>query len=117
MKFMLFVCADRAFFDRERDAPESDRPDEPMPWVDELDAAGIRLDGDELSPYYNATTVRVRGGEVLLGDGPFAETKEVIAGYDIIDCADLDEAIAIAARHPVAAGGVIEIRPFRPSQG
>ena len=116
MKFMLFVCVDRAEYDRavyDREPKRAGEPDEPMPWADELDAAGIRLDGDELRPYHDATTVRVRGGEVLLGDGPFAETKEVIAGYDILDCANLDEAVAIAARHPVAQGGVIEIRPFR----
>lgn len=109
MKFMLFVCVDRAAYD----SPEPVEPDGPMPWADELDAAGIRLDGDELSPYHSATTVRVRGGEVLLADGPFAETKEVIAGYDIIDCADIKEAIEIAARHPVAENGLIEIRPYR----
>jgi hypothetical protein len=108
MKFMLFVCVDRAAYDN---APNN--PNEPVPWADELDEAGIRLDGDELRPYTAAKTVRVRDGEVLLGDGPFAETKEVIAGYDIIDCKDLDEAVAIAARHPVAQGGVIEVRPFR----
>ncbi|HEV2634647.1 MAG TPA: YciI family protein [Actinocrinis sp.] len=114
MKFMLFVCVDRDSYDRETDEERTD-PDkrEPMPWVDELDAAGIRLDGDELRPFYDATTVRVRDGEVLLGDGPFAETKEVIAGYDIIECADLDEAVAIAARHPVSQFGVIEVRPYR----
>jgi hypothetical protein len=111
MKFMLFVCVDRAVYDREPRKPVD--PDEPMPWADELDAAGIRLHGDELTPYTDATTVRVRGGEVMLGDGPFAETKEVVAGYDIIECADVKEAIAIAARHPVAQRGVIEIRPFR----
>jgi hypothetical protein len=111
MKFMLFVCVDKAVYDREPQVPVE--PDEPMPWADELDAAGIRLHGDELRPYGDATTVRVRGGEVLLADGPFAETKEVIAGYDIIDCADEKEAIEIAARHPVALTGRIEIRPFR----
>jgi len=109
MKFMLFVCVDAAVIDNLPDEPDFD---EPMPWVDELDAAGIRLDGDQLRPPRDATTVRVRGGEVLLSDGPFAETKEVIIGYDVIECADLDEAIAIAARHPVAQGGLIEIRPF-----
>jgi hypothetical protein len=108
---MLFVCVDKAVYDREPQVPVE--PDEPMPWADELDAAGIRLHGDELRPYRDATTVRVRGGEVLLADGPFAETKEVIAGYDIIDCADEKEAIEIAARHPVALTGRIEIRPFR----
>lgn len=111
MKFMLFVCVDKAVYDRVPEVPAE--PDEPMPWADELDAAGIRLHGDELRPYRDATTVRVRGGEVLLADGPFAETKEVIAGYDIIDCADEKEAIEIAARHPVALTGRIEIRPFR----
>src|SRR5215217_6041316 len=108
MKFMLFVCIDPAIYDK-RPADLADS-DEPFPWVEELDAAGIRLDGDELRPYTDAKTVRVRDGRTLVVDGPFAETKEVIAGYDIIDCADLDEAIAIAARHPVAEGGSIEIR-------
>ena len=48
---------------------------------------------------------------MLLADGPFAETKEQIAGFDVIECADLDEAIEVAAKHPVAAGGLIEVRP------
>jgi hypothetical protein len=60
----------------------------------------------------DATTVRVRDAEVLLSDGPFAESKEQIAGFDIIECADLDEAIEVAAKHPVAAFGSIEVRPF-----
>jgi hypothetical protein len=111
MKFMLFVCADRAHYEGEPRTPRE--PGEPMPWADELDAAGIRLDGDELSPFQQAKTVRVRGGEVVLADGPFAETKEVIAGYDILECEDLDEAVAIAARHPVSQFGAIEIRPYR----
>jgi hypothetical protein len=71
-----------------------------------------RLDGDRLRPPSDATTVRVRRGEVLLTDGPFAETREVIGGYDLIDCADLDEAVAVAAKHPMARAGMIEIRPL-----
>jgi hypothetical protein len=110
MKFMLFVCADGAVVDNLPDVPPDS--DEPMPWADELDAAGIRLDGDQLRPPRDATTVRVLGGVVLLRDGRFAETMEVIIGYDVIDCADLDEAIKIAAQHPVVQGGLIEIRPF-----
>jgi hypothetical protein len=55
-----------------------------------------------LAPPSAATTVRVRGGEVLLSDGPFAETKEVIVGFDILECADLDEAIEVARGHPMA---------------
>ena len=67
-----------------------------------MDRRGIRLQGNQLRPVSDATTVSVRGGEVLIADGPFAETKEQIAGYDIIDCADLDEAIEVASKHPVA---------------
>jgi hypothetical protein len=81
-------------------------------WVEEMTRRGIRLAGQRLRPVSDATTVQVRGGEVMIADGPFAETKEQIAGYDIIDCADLDEAIEVASRHPVAAFGKIEVRPF-----
>jgi hypothetical protein len=56
--------------------------------------------------------VRVRESEVLLADGPFAETKEQVAGFDIIECADLDQALEVAAKHPVAKFGTIEVRPF-----
>jgi hypothetical protein len=65
-----------------------------------------------LRPAEDATTVRVREEEVLLSDGPFAETKEQIAGYDIIECENLDEAIEVASRHPVARFGSIEVRPL-----
>ena len=56
--------------------------------------------------------MKVRRGELLTMDGPFAETKELIAGYDILDCADLDEAVEIASKHPVAKFGTIEVREF-----
>ncbi|WP_211241110.1 YciI family protein [Pseudonocardia spinosispora] len=72
-----------------------------------------RLHGSEMRPISDATTVRTRGGEVLLSSGPFAETSEHIAGYDLIECADLDEAMEIAAAHPVAHFGSVEIRPLR----
>jgi len=62
----------------------------------------------------DATIVRLRDKEVLIADGPFAETKEQIAGYDILECADLDEAIEVASKHPVAKFGVVEVRPFWP---
>jgi hypothetical protein len=81
-------------------------------WVEEMDRRGIRLQGNQLRLVSDATTVSVRGGEVLIADGPFAETKDQIAGYDIIDCADLDEAIEVASKHPVATFGKIEVRPF-----
>src|SRR5215210_8679843 len=65
-----------------------------------------------LRPASDATTVRVRGEEVLLSDGPFAETREQMGGYDLIECENLDDAIEIASRHPVAKSGAIEVRPL-----
>jgi hypothetical protein len=58
-----------------------------------MDGRGLRVQGQELAGVEDATTIRLRGGEVVIADGPFAETKELIAGFDILDCADLDEAI------------------------
>ena len=76
-----------------------------------LEGTGEFVDGQALSP--EGTFVRYDGeGRPPVTDGPFAETKDQIAGYDVIDCADLDEAIDIAGRHPVAGWGTIEIRPF-----
>ena len=73
---------------------------------------GVLVEGNRLRPVADATSVRMRDGEVIVLDGPFAETKEQIAGFDIIDCADLDEAMEIAAKHPTARLGTIEVRPF-----
>ena len=106
MKYMMLVCTDTA--------PDTDKSDEPdiFAWVAENDARGRRLDGHELGPTSAATTVRVRNGELLISDGPFAETKELIVGYDLLECADLDEAIEVARTHPMARGGRLELRPF-----
>jgi hypothetical protein len=94
-------------------APESDEPCW-MPWYKEMTARGVVLmNGAQLQPASTATTVAVSEGEVLLSDGPFAETKEQIVGFDVIDVADLDEAVHVASRHPVALhGGRIEVRPI-----
>jgi hypothetical protein len=71
------------------------------------------IDGAGLKPVVTATTVRVQGGETLVTDGPFANTKEVFGGYYVVDADDLDAAIAVAARIPAARmGGSVEIRPF-----
>jgi hypothetical protein len=89
-----------------------------MPWVREMATRDdvVLHDGARLRPTATATTVSVRDdGEVLLSDGPFAETKEQILGYHVIECADLDEAVYVASRHPGAErGGRIEIRPVLP---
>ncbi|MFF2274247.1 YciI family protein [Agromyces sp. NPDC058126] len=81
-------------------------------WVDEVVARGVSEFGERLRPEQDATTVRVRGGELLVSDGPFTESKESIGGFDVIDARDLDEAIEIASRHPVASFGRVEVRPF-----
>jgi hypothetical protein len=75
---------------------------------------GIRISGNRLTGADQAITVRKRNDKVLKTDGPFAETKEWIAGFDVIECASLDEAIEVAAKHPMARFGKIEIRPFWP---
>ena len=109
MQYLLFI----------NNSPDIDAslPPEPEPmdiedWVDQMDARGVRKFGDRLQSAADATTVRVRKGELLVTDGPFVEGKDYIAGIDIIDCADLDEAIEIARLHPMATAGNIEIRPF-----
>ena len=75
-------------------------------------ASGVLRGGGALEPVAMATTVRVRGGETVVTDGPFAETKEQLGGYYLIECDDLDAAIDIAARVPGAVNGSIEIRPI-----
>jgi hypothetical protein len=114
MRYLLLICG-------------QPRPETPEPTPPPTQAAGDgeedidiwlknvgerRLLGSELRPAHSATTVRVRGGERLFSDGPFAETKEQILGFDLIECEGLDEALEIAATHPVAAFGSVEVRPL-----
>jgi len=80
-------------------------------FTDDVTERGFMRAGDALEPTATATTVRVREGRTLISDGPFAETKEALGGYYLVDCPDLDTAIELAARIPGAARGSIEIRP------
>jgi hypothetical protein len=80
-------------------------------FTEEVKAAGAFVGGEGLQPTATATTVRVRDGEPLLTDGPFAETREQLGGYYLLDCADLDEANHWAAKIPGAASGCVEVRP------
>ena len=77
-----------------------------------VSAAPESYGGAQLQPAEQAKTLRLRGGELLVTDGPFAETKEAVGGFDIIECGSLDEAVEIAAGHPVAQLGTIEVRPL-----
>ena len=109
MKYLMFVATDP-------DSPTEIDETGTLPieqWVERHDAAGTRLLGDRLRPAEQAVVVRRRGGKVSVTEGPFAETNEWIVGFDILECADLDEAIAVAAAHPMAAAGRLELRAFR----
>ncbi|EME53144.1 YciI family protein [Amycolatopsis decaplanina] len=112
MRYMLLICGSPF--------PGADDCEDPLDektqaWVDEMTARGVRLSGSRLRSAATATTVRHRDGELLVSDGPFAETKEQILGYDLIECADLDEAIEVVSKHPVAKFATIEIRPIWPT--
>jgi hypothetical protein len=80
-------------------------------YTEQLRAAGAFVDGAPLAPATSATTVRLRDGQRLVTDGPFAETKEYLGGYYLLDCPNLDRALELAAACPGAAYGSIEIRP------
>jgi hypothetical protein len=118
MQYLLLICGQPR---PESALPESGPPESGPPapadggqaidsWL--KDVGERRLLGSELRPAASATTVRVRDGERLLSDGPFAETKEQILGFDLVECTNLDEALEIAATHPVAAFGSVEVRPL-----
>ncbi|MGW3103908.1 YciI family protein [Streptomyces sp. NPDC001100] len=109
MKYMLLVCGD--------DTADASGMAPVEPWVEELGDRGVRLHGHRLALPADAVTVRVRGGEVLRTDGPFAETKEYVAGFDILECDTLEEAVEAAGKHPVATIGAMEVRPFWPMDG
>ncbi|WP_430787275.1 YciI family protein [Actinoplanes sp. G11-F43] len=109
MRYLMLVCVDPDFTPGDDDgAPDVDD------WAGEMDGRGIRLMGDRTRPDSAATTVRVRNRQVLVTDGPYTETKDVIAGFDVLDCEDLDQAIEVASQHPMAWNGVIELRPVWP---
>ena len=74
-------------------------------------AAGVVVDGNELRPTADATTVRIRDAQIAVTDGPYAETKEALGGYYLLECDSLDEAVNWAARIPAARHGAVEVRP------
>jgi hypothetical protein len=104
MQFIMFVCKDI------EPVPAPSNPPDVDEWVNDLDKRGVRLFGNPVRPAKQARTLRVRADELLVTDGPFLETKEVLAGFDVLECADMDEAVRVAAGHPMAHYGVIEIR-------
>jgi len=108
MEYMFFVCTDST-------APAYDPADDDIEvWVAEVEKRSGVHHGDRLRPPSDATTVKVRDGQLGVTAGPFTEASEWIGGYDVIDCVDLDDAIELASRHPMARYGQIEIRPTWP---
>ena len=112
-QYMLLV------YDEEVDAAEQAEREQITPMLLELHAslreAGLLVDVHRLHSTESATSVRVRGGETEITDGPFAVTKEVLAGYYVLECADLDEALKHAERLPMAPWATIEVRPVMPA--
>jgi hypothetical protein len=113
MRYLMLVCWDAERMDAQAEPePGDERDEERFPWLDDLQKRGIWVTGDQLAPPRQARSVRVRDGKKLVIDGPFAETKEAVGGFDILECDSLEEAVEIAAGHPVAQIGTIEVRPF-----
>jgi hypothetical protein len=109
VKYLCLVYLDAEHWSACSDAECAD-------YVQELVAGRRLLAAEPLHPTHTATAVRVRGGEVTLFDGPFAETREMLAGFYLIDARDLNEAIQVASRIPPARLGTIEVRPVRELQ-
>jgi hypothetical protein len=112
MRYALLICDDEQ--SQLARSPEESQASMAryMAFGEEMGKRGVLTGGERLRPTTDATSVRVRGGEVLASDGPFAETKEQIGGFYLVDCKDLDEAIEVASKIPAAENGVIEVRPI-----
>ncbi|UUZ65643.1 YciI family protein [Polaromonas sp. P1-6] len=105
MQYLLIICHDDAF------APTEILVREIGAWVRDMEGHGVLMHGNPLRPPGEATTVRVREGKVVRTDGPFAQSREKMAAYGLIECASLEQAIDVASRHPMARAATIEVRP------
>jgi hypothetical protein len=108
MKYLAFIWSQGRSAPEELAVMQRELPG----YIEEMERRGVRLLGRELDLPETAATVRVRDGETLVSDGPFAETKELVAGIDLLDCADLGEAAEVMAKGPVTWFKTVEIRPF-----
>ena len=107
MRYVLLIYGSEVRPQEERDAIMRGHP----AFLQQIQQRGLLSGGAALQPTGTATTVRFRGGKTMITDGPFAETKEQLAGFYILDCKDLDEAIELAGKIPDVTSGSIEIRP------
>jgi hypothetical protein len=112
MKFMLFTYRDPSVqLDPEQRASV---PAAVAAWCEEMDARGVRLQGHVLGPLPEARTIQTRAGDTIVGEGPLGEQALQIAGFNILECADLDEALEVASKNPGATFGVLELRAIEP---
>jgi hypothetical protein len=110
VRYMLLICGDdAAHMEMEADGSFVASC---HAWADEMRQRGVLVTLEGLQSPSDATTVRIRDDQVLLTDGPFADTKEMIGGFGLVECADLDEALEVTSKHPAARYGTIEIRPL-----
>jgi hypothetical protein len=115
MRFMMIHYIDQSVLSRDENGEDIEDPEETRireAWDKEMKERGILVGGGVLDLPDSTTTIRVRDGKVLVTDGPFAETKEQIAGYAVLECADLAEAIEVSSRHPTGTYGTFELRPY-----
>ena len=110
MKYMLFTYRDPSVqLEPEQRAAV---PAAVAAWCEEMDARGVRLGGHVLGPSAESRTIRIRAGEMVVEEGPVSEQDVQIAGFNILECADLDEAIEVASKNPGASFGTLELRPI-----
>jgi hypothetical protein len=113
MRYMLLIYSDESGWGSQSEADQQAEMAKWYGYTEEMRAAGVSDQGDPLQPTATATCVRDNGGEPLVSDGPYAETKEQLGGYYLLDVADLDEAIKWAHKCPAAPVGTIELRPIQ----
>jgi hypothetical protein len=111
MHYLLTIYIDESGFAESTPEQAQEMTTAYLAVTEEMKAAGAFIGGDGLQPTSTATTVTVRDGETIVTDGPFAETREQLGGYYLLDCKDLDEAIGWAARIPGSHSGSVEVRP------
>ena len=112
MRYAMLICTEESALFALSPSEAGAMTNEYMKFGEEMTKRGVLQGGERLRPTTDATTVQVRDGDVITSDGPFAETKEQMGGFYLVDCKDLDEAIEIAAKIPGARHGSIEVRPI-----
>lgn len=112
MKYLLLICGEEKAWATMPDADRQQLMADFRQFTQDIQANGQYVGGSQLQPSTAATSVRVRDGKRLVTDGPFAETREQLGGYYVVDVKNLDEAISVAARIPSVRTGTIEVRPL-----